>query len=158
MCNMVCIFPISFFTIYRSFLPMYRSKCNHPFRRVRFSAQAFPPHFSFRTDLPCSQFHQHFTSSFFANILTKQNIQTWKYMHEKAARKMLMKLSPERIVEVAAHVRLLRTLVDLGHVSLHPKKFQTFDFFGNGHFLWTFHSFWTGLLEMNLSLNDVLGI
>ena len=38
---------------------------------------------------------------------------------------------PERIVEVAAHVRLLRTLVNLGHVTLHPKKVSNFDFSRN---------------------------
>jgi len=55
-----------------------------------------------RTELDWSQFHQHFTPTFFANILAqknaKSNILREKLLnllsYKKPARKMLMKLTP----------------------------------------------------------------
>ncbi len=62
--------------------------------------------------------------------MTEQRALEKSLYTKKTAPKILVKLKPKRIVEVAAHVRLLRTLVNLGHVTLHPvKSFKLFRFF-----------------------------
>ncbi len=60
---------------------MYRSKYNHPSRRVQFFARAFPPYFSFRKDLPYRQFQQHFMNWFFDNILLTKDYKHKLYVH-----------------------------------------------------------------------------
>jgi len=54
--------------------------------------------------LPCSQFHQHFLSSFCADILATKN---YKKLHKillykKGSRKMMMKSTPVRIQRIAS--------------------------------------------------------
>ena len=61
---------------------------------------------AFRSFANCSQFHQHFTSSFCADFLLPKKLQTQiistlklrqTLLHKKAAHKMLLKLTPDLV-------------------------------------------------------------